>query len=496
MGIVSGGLASPRFRLALHLFPIWAARRVSGTSSNASRGAQPPVGDMAASSVAPHPFEVVLTRRSRSSKATAMAQDQYSLHFHWLLRMLAGTSLISPTMEPLENIMNVQYFGTISVGTPAERVTVVFDTGSSDLWIPRGPFSSRDSTLSCQDQQVEILYSIGHVSGALCTDKVSIAGCTLNQQHVVLADSALDLDNRDFDGVLGLAFPALSHMGGAEHTVLSQLAAQHGIAVFSFLLRDDLGESKLVLGMPDETWLSRPGALTYTPVVLQEWWTFEGAMAVGDTIVLEKSLFALDTGTSYLTMPSAVHDAFLNQLLPAEHKEQCQRSTPTSAFVCRCASREVAKVTYLLVDDVAFPVFPEDIFTPEGFDGDWCTLEVQPSPPNLPLILGDTFLRTVGAVFDSGQLRMGLAPRPDHRPSLVTTQARLSEDMSRSEPRKGPLLGPHSLAKPLSTPERIGLYLVGIVFGAAVGWAGGNLLARLIEKCQRRRRARDAYLRL
>ena len=52
---------------------------------------------------------------------------------HFKMRRSISGSL--PSID-IKNLFSTQYFGPISIGTPSKTFDVVFDTGSSNLWIP------------------------------------------------------------------------------------------------------------------------------------------------------------------------------------------------------------------------------------------------------------------------------------------------------------------------------------------------------------------------
>lgn len=401
--------------------------------------------------------------RRRSSKA---ALSRHTSKWSNLLVQAVRSKYV----ENLVNVGNVQYFGEVQVGTPGQSLTVIFDTGSSDLWIPSSIYSSEESstahcpsTIDC-DTPIDIQYEIGEVQGHEFADQLSIGGCVVKEQDFVLAETTGGLDERYFDGVLGLAFPSLSHTNGG--TVLEKLSSEAGITVLSFYISGEQDGSELVLGDPDSQWY-RSETLAYSPVVVQEWWTFEGGVAIGQSLMYDQSDLALDTGTSYITLPGADFQTLMLALMPQDYVNQC--GWKTSTFTCPCDAADSANVVYVQLGQQEYPIFPEDIFTPLADDITVCVLQFQPSSNNLPIILGDTFLRTVVSIFDSAAPRVGLAQRVDHVPS-GRTAALMRSDMMHT--RQGPVLQPHKVSEPLSIGSGLFMELLvaSAVLGACLGW--------------------------
>ncbi|KAG8246777.1 hypothetical protein J6590_077118 [Homalodisca vitripennis] len=56
------------------------------------------------------------------------------------VRSIKGTADIA-----LRDVQDLYYYGTMDVGTPPQTIRVLFDTGSSDLWVPSNKICSNDT---------------------------------------------------------------------------------------------------------------------------------------------------------------------------------------------------------------------------------------------------------------------------------------------------------------------------------------------------------------
>lgn len=336
--------------------------------------------------------------------------------------------------SPLTNFDNTQYYGRIQVGNSNKKVTVVFDTGSSDLWIPSSslPKATVRSLLArAEVRDVQLQYGVGKITGDVTRGDILIGGggrdhtLKLSGQSLIVASQVIDLSDKVFDGVLGLAFPSLSHTGT---TVLQNLQREHQLGTFSFYLTGANSGSQFIIGMPDEA-LYEKQSLKFADVAFPQWWTFRASLAVGDLILVKGAVFSLDTGTSYLTMPQSVYPKFLKTLLPKHLLSKCTKLKQNGLRLCPCDSVGAANVTYILLGGVEYPIYPEDIFSGKDPQYGLCVLEVQPSLDSMPFIFGDTFLRTIIPIFDVHKKRVGLAKRKDHQVPSVSTGEKMLHDL-------------------------------------------------------------------
>ena len=94
----------------------------------------------------------------------------------------------------LANIKNTQYIGKIGVGTPPQFINVIFDTGSTNLWVTSAKCLSKyclnhesyndslSSTHQSLDIDLEVEFGTGIVKGVMSQDIISIGNIQIQNQ--------------------------------------------------------------------------------------------------------------------------------------------------------------------------------------------------------------------------------------------------------------------------------------------------------------------------
>jgi len=214
-----------------------------------------------------------------------------------------------------------------TIGTPPQSFSVLFDTGSSNLWVPASncdwddwacylhhTYNSADSsTYVANGQNFSIEYGTGSLTGYLSQDTVVFGGLTIKNQVFAEAvqQPGLTFVVAQFDGVLGMAWQEIS----VDDVVPPwfNLVAQGLVdqPVFAFWLnrnQNDTVGGELVLGGYDQSHYT--GAITWVPLGNESYWQFQ----LTDILVGGKSQgycgtagchAVADSGTSLIAGPSA-----------------------------------------------------------------------------------------------------------------------------------------------------------------------------------------------
>ncbi|XP_011366892.1 pepsin A [Pteropus medius] len=320
--------------------------------------------------------------------------------------------------ETLENYLDMEYFGTIGIGTPAQEFTVIFDTGSSNLWVPsvycsslacynHNLFNPEDSsTFEATSETVSIAYGTGSMTGILGYDTVQVGGISDTNQIFGLSETEPGsfLYYAPFDGILGLAYPSISASGATP--VFDNLWDQGLVSqdLFSvYLSSDDESGSVVMFGGIDSSYYS--GSLNWVPLSSETYWqiTVDSVTLNGEAIACSATCQAIvDTGTSLLAGPTTAISSIQNYIGASENSD--------GDMVVSCSAASELPNIIFTINGVQYPL-PSSAYILEsddecisGFQG----MDLPTSSGDL-WILGDVFIRQYFTVFDRANNQVGLA---------------------------------------------------------------------------------------
>nr|CAH0112685.1 unnamed protein product [Daphnia galeata] len=333
--------------------------------------------------------------------------------------------------EDLRNFQDSQYFGPITLGTPPQDFTVIFDTGSANLWVPSSQCS--DSNLACKvhntynsslsdtykpnGTEFSIQYGTGAMNGFLSTDILGVAGVEVIDQtfaEAVNEPGAVFVAGR-FDGILGMSYPNIAVQGVVP--MFQNMLAQGLVEepVFAFWLNRDASDpangGEIVFGGTNPEHYT--GEINYVPVTRKAYWQFraDGLMIEG----IPEYPFCdggcemiSDTGTSVIAGPEEEVN-LLNRLLGAVN-------IVNGEAVISCLRIPYLPPITITISGLPYTLEGEDYILKvddpttntstciSGFLG----LDIP--PPSGPLwILGDVFIGKFYSIYDFGMDRIGLA---------------------------------------------------------------------------------------
>lgn len=324
--------------------------------------------------------------------------------------------------EIIKDYSNAQYYGAISVGTPPQTFQVIFDTGSSNLWVPKincvhcgNPFFGKKSkydhdkstSYTKDGTEFNIMYGSGSVNGYFSSDSITLADDLIikDQSFAEIQDAgglgflyALG----KFDGILGLGFTSISVnnvMTVFENAIQQNIVEQ---PIFSFYIGDN-SPGELTFGGYDSS--KFVGELEYVKLYSATYWSIVlDSIQAGDyTTNNDKPIIGIvDSGTSLIAGPTKDIKAIAAAVgakpsFTGQYTIDCKdvNNLPAVSFTIN------KKVYTIPGKDTIIQASGTCLFAFMG-------LEFPPGGPQW--ILGDVFMRQYYTVFNYLDQTIGFAP--------------------------------------------------------------------------------------
>ncbi|KAH9935592.1 protease [Fomitopsis serialis] len=220
---------------------------------------------------------------------------------------------------------DLEWAGYISIGTPAQKFLIDFDTGSSDLWVPsssctssvctsKDKYTAGSSSTSAQKSGTfTINYGDGSsVSGPVYTDTVTVAGIKSTAQYfspVTTLSSSFSGD--PIDGILGMAYQSISSL--RQPPFVNQAKTQGSITSAAFGMKLASSGSELYIGGTDTSLYK--GSPEYHTVTGSGYWQISGAKTmINNKAVNTGFQTIIDSGTTIMYGPPSAVQQFYKSI--------------------------------------------------------------------------------------------------------------------------------------------------------------------------------------
>ncbi|KAJ3199494.1 hypothetical protein HDU82_000372, partial [Entophlyctis luteolus] len=222
------------------------------------------------------------------------------------------------------------------IGTPPQKFTVVFDTGSSNLWVPstkcnsiacwlhRRFDASKSSTFKKNGTTFAIQYGTGSLEGVISNDNINIGGADIVGLDFgeSVKEPGFTFAVGRFDGILGLAYDtiAVQKVVPPFYAMINQKLLE--APLFSAWLGDnaDGGEGgEIMFGATNPERYT--GSIVWAPVVRKAYWEvgFSNLTVGAKHIEIETK----SAGSSLIVVPTADAET-INTLIGATKNAQGQ----------------------------------------------------------------------------------------------------------------------------------------------------------------------------
>jgi hypothetical protein len=327
-----------------------------------------------------------------------------------------ATPVDATPIVPIHNYADAQFYGPASVGTPSKQFQVIYDTGSSNLWIPGKACKNcglkpkydhtRSSTYVANGTIFKIEYGSGPVSGFVSQDTATVAGASVKNQLFAEITDVSGLGPAfaagKFDGILGLAWKSISVLGMTP--VFDNMVAQKVIPepIFAFYLSNTDGvDGTLDFGGVDTNHFVPP--FVYVPLSELTYWQVKlDGFTVNGKSVTSATKAIIDSGTSLIAGPKKDVAAIASLVgafpfLNGEYLINCNKINTAPALNIQIGGQnfQLEGKDYIINDGTLC------LFGMVGID--------IPAPAGPLWILGDPWMRKYYTVFDAGNKRLGFA---------------------------------------------------------------------------------------